>query len=145
MYTDTWIVVAMNAKARFFTAVSNQELEEHDALMHEEGRMKTSDLISDKPGRTFDNFGTGKHHKGSLNEPKVEEMNKFAREVSDHLHQLEKEGEIKQLYVIASPKFLGHLLSVLNNNLKSLLKGQIDKDVVSQTTDKIRSYLPYTL
>jgi len=145
MYKNTWIVVANGSKARFFLAESNNELKEMSELIEEESRMKGEEILTDKPGRSFDSFGAGRHQMESSTDLKEEIAKKFAKEVMDHMEELENDHRVNQLFIIAAPKFLGMIQNHLNPSLKGCLQGTIDKDLTSFPPEKIRHYLPEVL
>ena len=56
----TWIVVADSSRARILSAQNRvQPPTDIEALAHPEGRMKSQDLTTDRPGRTNDSSGVG--------------------------------------------------------------------------------------
>lgn len=145
MYQNTWIVVANSSKARFFQAVSNQDLKEFDTLLHPESRMKGEELLSDKPGTTFDSQGPGRHYVGKMQDLKDSESKEFAKEIGKKLMDIAKEHPIEQLFLASSPKFLGVLVKEIDGNLAGCLKEAINHDITSLTPEEIREYLPYVL
>jgi len=144
MYKDTWIVVANSAKARFLKAVSNRELQEEFVLEHEASRRKGTQVDTDRPGRSFDKFGGGRHHLGNL-EIGDEEALVFAKTISERLTDIAEKHTLNQLFIIAGPKMLGFISSKLHHNVEKKCAGKVDKDVVESSHDQIRSYLPEVL
>ncbi len=59
--TQTWLIVADGARARFFERKSASELSEFDVMVSPEGRTDEGSLASDRPGRSFDSRGDGRH------------------------------------------------------------------------------------
>lgn len=145
MYHKTWIVVANGTLAKFFQATSNEVLKEVDSLQHPQTKAKGTDVLSDKPGRTFDSQGKGRHHVGTLQTLEDQEMEKFAKEINLKLKKLAEAGEINQVFLIAGPRFLGILNKNLNANITELIGGKVDKDLTSEGTEAIRKHLPLCL
>jgi hypothetical protein len=66
-----WIVVADQSKARIFTVDDPRgELQELEQLEHPVGRDQAQTLGSDRPGRSFDSSGQGRHAMGTSVEAK---------------------------------------------------------------------------
>ena len=66
-----WIVVADQSKARVFTVDDPRgELRELEHLEHLAGSDQAQTLGSDRPGRSFDSSGQGRHAMGTSVEPK---------------------------------------------------------------------------
>jgi Protein required for attachment to host cells len=56
--TETWVLVADAAGARVLRAdAETRRLELLRTYPHEEGRAKPSDLVADRPGRSFESTG----------------------------------------------------------------------------------------
>ncbi len=144
MFKDTWIVVANKAKANFLKAESNKDLVLQFNMDHEESRKRGIEIDSDRPGRSYDSQGAGRHHLGSI-EPQDEEMHVFAKQIAEKLTRLTEDGELKQLFLVAGPKMLGAIIEKLHVNTSKLLKDKIDKDVVDFNLETIRHYLPEVL
>ena len=145
MYKGAWVVVANASTAKFYKATSNDTLEEVDAIDHPKSRARGRDIFTDKPGRSFDIGGRGRHHVGTLQEVDTQELMRFAKELSQKLVKLSEAGELKKIYLVASPKFLGVLNKNLDPKIQSLIEGKVDKDLTSEPPDAIRQHLPLTL
>ena len=142
MYKNTWVIVANGSKARFFQASSNEDLKEVETFIHEETRMKGEELSTDKPGRVFDSVGSGRHSVGNPKDLKAEEETIFARQIATRFEQHVDQHQINQLFIVASPHFLGELQKSLKDKVKKKIQGTINKDLTSQKPAEIRKYLP---
>ncbi|HIE56381.1 MAG TPA: host attachment protein, partial [Chromatiaceae bacterium] len=67
---------------------------------------------------------------------------RFAKKLCEKLRQGALDKAFDKLYILAPPAFLGELRECLEANLKSLVAGEITKDVVKQTPEEIRKKLP---
>jgi protein required for attachment to host cells len=115
-----FVLVADASRARLYSYLSYSNharskfvlLEEFE---HPEGRAKTSDIMADKPGRTFSSgpMSAARSAKEYRTDPKRVEAEKFARELSRHLASLFDAHAFDALIVAAPPKFLGLLRSAL--------------------------------
>src|SRR5579859_4173406 len=82
MKKTVWIVVANRAVARLFRASQpTGPLEELDSFIHPEGRLQEHDLVSDRPGRAFDSFGSGRHAEDPDTLATTQEATNFAIEL----------------------------------------------------------------
>ena len=140
-----WVVVADQSKARIFTVA-----DPHGALLHvgelehPEAREREQALTSDRPGRSFDSSGQGRHAMGSKVEPGKQESIRFAKQVADHLQTAHNEGRCDRLLLVVGPPLLG----LLRENLKALsgMKiTEIEKNLGQYDALEIRKHLPKRL
>lgn len=140
-----WIVVADQGRARFFTTSSPRgALMEVGALEHTEGRERPRDLTSDRPGRSFDSAGNGRHAMSSAVEPKKQEAIRFAREIADYLRQAHNEGRCDELLLVAGPDFLGLLREQLRP-VSGFRISELEKNLGQYDSREIRAHLPERL
>jgi hypothetical protein len=90
-----WVVVADQSKARIFTIDDPRgALLEVSELKHPEALEREQKLTSDRPGRSFDSVGQGRHAVGSTVEPGKQETIRFAKQVSDYVQVAHNEGVV---------------------------------------------------
>ena len=132
----TWIVSANASRARVFAQLGGTAgMEEVAALINDAARLRSSDLETDRMGPTS---GTGSTHNtggatpNKLYQPRVtpeqHENQRFARDLCDFLLKAAQEGRYQELDLIASPQFLGAVRQLLDPQVKSRVKIEIDKD-----------------
>lgn len=139
----TWIVVANNSQARFFTTENESApLTELEALTHQEGRLHDREMTADLPGRHKGEVGAGGHAFDQATDPKQHEADLFARHVCGYLEKAHNEGQFDQLLLVAEPHFLGLLRGHLPEQLKKLVIYELDKNIASETAAEIRAHLP---
>jgi protein required for attachment to host cells len=144
--TYTWVVVADSTRARIFSAESSSaSLSEVETLTHPEGRMHDRDITSDLPGRSFDSMGHARHVMEPPTDPKQELAIEFARAIARHLDSARVKKDFEQLVIVAAPTFLGLLREQLTNTCRKLVALELNKNLVQQTPDEIRSHLPKLL
>ena len=140
-----WIVVADQGRVRFFTTASPRgALMEVGMLEHAAARERSQELTSDRPGRSFDSAGTGRHAMSSPVEPKKQEVIRFAKQVADYLHKAYNEGRCDELLLVAGPDFLG----LLREQLKSASEfriSELEKNLGQYDPREIRAHLPERL
>ncbi|WP_293005169.1 host attachment protein [Nitrosomonas sp.] len=144
--TKIWILIANSGNATLFTADSpTASLTELMTFDNPDARVKQMELSSDRPGRSFDSHGEGRHAMATEVEPKEQEQIRFAKLIVDRLEQGRVENAFERLVVVAAPAFLGLLRTNFNAPLSSLLSLEIDKDYTSLRPDELRARLPERL
>ncbi|MDH3872449.1 MAG: host attachment protein [Gammaproteobacteria bacterium] len=140
-----WIVVADQSKARIFTVDDPQgALQEVDHLDHPEARDRSQTLTSDRPGRSFDSGGQGRHAMGTAVEPKEQEAIRFAKQIADHLRTACHEKGCNRLVLVAGPPFLGMLREQLAS-VNEIAITEIQKNLGQYSPHEIRTHLPARL
>ena len=143
---DIWLVTANSNQATIFTAASPiAPLVELVTLTNPDARAKNTDLVSDRPGRTFDSGGTGRHAMEVEVDAKEQAQIRFAKTVADQLERGRIDNAFARLVVVAAPAFLGLLRSNFEAPLASLVSLEIDKDYTTLKPDELRAQLPERL
>lgn len=140
-----WIAVANRAAARIFAAEDPLgALEEIETLIHPAGRALDQDLVSDRPGRTYDRSGTGRH---SESEPVQyqHEAAAFAGEIAACLAKGREADRYGTLVLAAPPAFLGELRKHLDPQTQGLVTLELDKDLAHLDARDLRAHLPERL
>lgn len=141
-----WVLVANSGNATLFTADSpTASLTELMNFDNPYARVKQMELGSDRPGRSFDSHGEGRHAMAVEVEPKEQEQIRFAKLIVDRLEQGRVENAFERLVVVAAPAFLGLLRANFNAPLSSLLSLEIDKDYTALRPEELRTRLPERL
>jgi protein required for attachment to host cells len=135
---DTWIIVANNACARIFSRGQRQtRLREVADLVHPAGRMtQLEQHDKDRPGRSFDSRGAGRHALEPQTGHKLKEATLFARQMADYLEQHEREFE--ELIIVCAPRLLGLLRKQMSKPLAARIRREIRKSIVYMDADSIR-------
>lgn len=143
---NIWILSANSSQATIFSAESQVAQPVAIATMENPAaRIKPMDLVSDRPGRTFDSFGGQRHAKSSEVDPREQEQIRFAKLIVERLERGRLEGEFDRLVVAAGPEFLGELRTHFGAPLKALIAHEIDKDYTALKPAELRSRLPAQL
>ena len=140
----TWIVVADGARARIFvTRGPGTGLEAALPQTELVADSRSSDRTerSDRPGRTFDSTGAGRHAVEPPTDPQRHGQKVFAGEISKILDQHHQKKAFDQLIVIAAPRMLGDLRAALGDNLHKLVDAEIDKDLSKLSAHELADHL----
>lgn len=95
----------------------------------------------DRPPRTFDSVGPGRHamDKGiSLHEK--EELN-FLRRVANRIGEADKAKQFDHLVIAAPPRALGTLRELLPSSVRSRVRAETPKDILDEDQAKLRERL----
>lgn len=142
----TWLVVADNSRARFFSMDSrNGPIEETRSIIHMEARLKGKSMTSDAQGRGSGKGGEGMHAYQDKVSPREQENINFAREISTELDMARKQNKFKQFVLVAAPNFLGKLREQMNKETKRLASFELAKNLSHLEAAEIRKHLPERL
>ena len=119
---------------RFGSWVQKAELSKPEAAGRE------AEFASDRPGRAFDSFGSGRHAMTAGESGRDHEVRNFARELADYLNRGIAAGEFRHIVLIAAPGFLGHLRAGLSDVARRAVVHEAAKDLTGLDVDDIRNY-----
>jgi protein required for attachment to host cells len=142
---QTWVVVADEARARFFERNRDGSLREFDDLVSPELRLHEAELTSDRPGRTFNSPRAGSHALHARHSARDQEIAVFAKKLAEHIDDARVAGYLDKLVLIAPPRFLGELRARLNSQVRELIVHSIDKELTTASTEELAARLPRAL
>ncbi len=146
MTVSICVVVGDSGKAKILLAETGRDpLTELKEYEHPESRLKEQDLVSDGSGSGLDSGGYGKHSMGHEKSAHKEQAKTFAHELCAEIDKLRRNRDLRRIYLVASPKFLGLLRSSLSKQCAGMLAGEVNKDLVNQGIEEIRNHLPKRL
>ncbi len=127
----TWVLIADGARARVLAQDKPfQALK--PALAEEEitgSTAQSKEIGSDRPGRSFDSAGEGRHAMVPPTDPQRYAKYAFARELAERLEEAAHGGRFDRLILVAAPKTLGDLRELLPGVVKARVVAEIDKDL----------------
>ncbi|MEJ1994153.1 MAG: host attachment protein [Limibacillus sp.] len=140
--TRTWILVADAGRARIFANNGvGKGLTEVTDGEHENPLPKTRELGSDKPGRSFDSAGEGRHAMAPRADWHEQAKEAFAKELADWLKSAHQANAYDRLVLAAPPKTLGDLRAELDPQVAKLVSAEISKDLTHQTPDQLEEQI----
>jgi protein required for attachment to host cells len=141
-----WVLAADRVRARLFRAERPVDpLEEMDDLVNPDARSAERELVSDAPGSQDVMRGVAHHALDPQKTEKDHSVEVFARQVAGRLAKLRTEGEMKRVYILANPEFLGMLRNSLDVRTRRLVAAAIPKSVTRLRPEEIRASLPRQL
>ncbi len=141
-----WAIVADEARAIVYGhETKSGPLRKVLTLDNEIARMKASELISDRGGRSFDSGGEGRHAMGEeKNDPRRQAAARFAKTIASRISKAKHSGTCRDFALVAAPRFLGELRAALNTMSKVDPYLEIDKDMVAADPVAIRRLMDST-
>lgn len=137
----TCVVACSSARARFWQSSSRfgdwkalAEMQD-EAASHPE-----SQFASDRPGRSFDIVGKGRHAMSQPESGQDHQTLVFARQVADYLNDAIAESKVTKLVIIAAPRFLGYLRSELSDTALEAIALAEPRNLDDLEEHEIRSY-----
>lgn len=109
-------------------------------MHHPESTSRESDLASDRPGRAFDSFGSGRHAMAPGKSAHQQELLRFADEVADYINTGIASRKFKKVVLLAEPSFLGHLRNRLSGAAAAAVIMSAPKNLTSLDEAQIRHY-----
>ena len=143
----TWLVIA-NATHALIYDISKSHINDTPKLsfhplkelLHQESRLKTSELISDGVGRNHSMSSPASAYEPPMTAHEKESHN-FAKELADYLDSERNQNHYKQLVVCAGPSFYHLLHQALTKQTALLVKKHIEKDYVSLPKTKLNDVI----
>lgn len=137
--TTTWVVIADAARARIVLSEGrNKPFRDIEQLVHGESRLRDTDRISDRPGRSFDSHGEGRHAMEPGTDPADQEAIRFAADIANHLRQARTGNEFDALVLVAPPRFLGLLRKAMDPGSRERVRAEIHKEFTQLDDEEIR-------
>jgi protein required for attachment to host cells len=136
-----WVVVCDGQKALFLHNDGDAELLNLKPVeVLAETHASTTELGTDKPGRTFQSHGPGR---GAVEAPDYHTAAEvdFLRKVAAIIDTAASEGKTKHLVLIAPPKALGIVREALTPAARAIITAEIHKDLVHLPIGTIEAHL----
>jgi protein required for attachment to host cells len=134
----TWILVADGARARVFVNEGvGKGVRELSDRAFVGSRMRGRDIQSDRPGRTYDRAGHGRHAMEPPTDPQEKAESDFLRDVVGWLSEKGHEGAFDRLILIAAPRALGEVRQVMPKPLAQKVTGEIAADLTKSDASEV--------
>lgn len=142
----TWIVIADAARARILlhegAGHGLQQIPDYDFR----GIKNTAqDIQADRPGRSFDSAGEGRHAMEPHSDSVREEKKRFVAKIADLLDEQLGKKAYDRLIIVAAPEALGDLRAAFSAAVTQAVYAELPKDLTKVPNDKLESHLQDTL
>jgi len=139
----TWVVVADGARA-FIVANRGPGtgLSPVPGTAREQAVPRTTELGTDRPGRTFNSNHSGTRH-GM--EPRIDwhqyEKQKFAHGIARLLDEARNRRAFDYLVLVAPPETLGELRAKLDKQTQAMISAEVPKDLTRHMIQDLPNHL----
>lgn len=143
---NNWIVVASSLGAKIFETVKGeQEIHLLEHIDHPEGRLKVSDIESDRPGGTVKGL-SGKPKNGPRIMRQAHDLKKsgdelFIKNVLDHLEHRRKEQQFEKMLLITEKKLGPFFAKHMPDELEKVTISRVNKNYYQMPTAEIYNRL----
>ena len=136
-----WVVVCDGKKALLLENIGDEKfLNLKTKEVREHSDPKTDEQGVDAPGRAFQSVGNTRSAMEQTDWHDQAEQ-RFLQSLVGHLEAAVNGGKAKSLIVVAPPRALGVLRQAYSAKLRSVLRGEIDKDFVRLPVYEIEKHL----
>jgi len=141
IHNGDWVVVCDGAKALILENAGDAvALNLKTKEVHAQTDEKTSAQGTDAPGRSINSVGARRSAMEQTDWHQQDEE-RFLTDLSKRLNAAVSAGEAKSLVLVAPPRALGVLRKACTNGLRSVIRAEIDKDLVKMPVHEIERYL----
>ncbi len=126
----TWILIADGSKAR----IARNDGPGHGVQAVAGGEFQGRNLpgrevASDRPGRSFDSAGRGRHAMEPQTDPHEYDKQAFLMRLAGFLDKKAKQGRYDRLVLVAPPRVLGYLRNRLSDAARRKVSAELGKDL----------------
>lgn len=142
MQTKTYVLIADGARARVFATEPGSD--KLTSALDQEfvgTNLPSREIGSDRPGRSFDSAGLGRHAMEPPTDPHRYQERAFAREVAEIIEQALQRGEFARLIVVAPPKAMGDLRAEFSPEVRKRVTAEVLKDLTKVPTHELPKHL----
>lgn len=140
--TITWILIADAARAQIFANHGpGKGVEAVEGATFDGDHRPDREIMSDKPGRSFESVGATRHAYQPHHDPHRELKKQFAEELAAMLDKRLAEKAYDRLVLVAPPEMLGDLRSALPEPVKHAIYAELDKDLTKTPVSELPDHL----
>jgi protein required for attachment to host cells len=144
--TTTWILIADGARARIFANHGpGKGVEAVEGAEFTADHRPDREILSDKPGRTFESVGTTRHAIQPHHDPHRELKRAFSERLAQLLDQKLAQKAYDRVVLVAPPVTLGDLREALSDPVKAAVYAELGKDLTKTPTHELPEHLAAVL
>jgi protein required for attachment to host cells len=134
----TWLLIADGSRAKVLESLGAHETpREIEDMTLTIDLPKSGELLADRPGRTFDSVGAGRHAKENPTDPHRHLKRSFAGRMVDELRRAMLARRFDRLILVAPPAFLGDLREEMPKELKAKVADEIALDLTNAPKEQL--------
>ena len=142
----TWILIADASLAHVMASTGKEsDLAKVEDFQLDGTTLPGRDLAADRPGRSFDRAGEGRHGMEPRTNPREVEQERFAREIVGALDKADRRQRFDRLILVAPPTFMGLLRDILPPGLANKVSGELTKDLTKVAIHDLPDHLETVL
>jgi protein required for attachment to host cells len=140
--TTTWILIADGARARIYANHGpGKGVEAVEGAEFAGDHRPDREIMSDKPGRTFESVGTTRHAIQPHHDPHRELKRDFSEELAAMLEQQLAQKAFDRVILVAPPPMLGDLRAALSDHVQAVVYAELDKDLTKVPQAELAGHL----
>ena len=137
----TWVLVASGGKARVYQRDRIAGLVAVPRMDFVNEQLPAREIMADKPGRTFDSAGSGRHAMEYVQDPTEAGEDRFAGEVTDALLAALGKNRFNRLVIAAAPAMLARLRRKMPEVMRGRVSAEVDRDYTDTPQKELESLL----
>lgn len=134
-------VVADGGHARFLRPARDNGLHTFESLDSATVHLHTSDLVTERAGRSFESGSPTRHAYTARLDPHDEEKVRFARAVADRINIRSNEAVFDELVLVAPPHVMSEIFDVLDTATAAKVMGKLAKDLTKVPEHELSPHL----
>jgi protein required for attachment to host cells len=139
--TVTWVLLADGAQAKVFEhSGPGTGLTPVPDLLFEEEPLKASEIMADKPGRSFASAGSGRSAMEYHSDPVQVREARFVKSVAEALDRKHQQSAFSRLIIAAAPTALGDLRGAMSDGLKDTVVAEMPKNLTNLPTPQVEKH-----
>jgi protein required for attachment to host cells len=138
----TWVLIADATRARVFenTGKGTGLTIVHDMTLDAE-LLPSHELGTDRPGRSFDSVGSGRHAMESPSDLHREQKRQFARRIAEAIEEQLVTKSFDRLVLVAPPVTMGDLRAALPDKVKTVVAAEVVADLTRTPASELPGHL----
>jgi protein required for attachment to host cells len=138
----TWVLIADGANAKVYQFSEEEpKLQAVKDVSFNIDLPRTHDIVSDRPGRSFESQGRTRHAKSSRSDPHRELKRNLARKIADALKSSLTAKRYNKLVLVAPPVTLGDLRDALAKSVLARVIDEVAQDLIKVPASRLPSHL----
>jgi protein required for attachment to host cells len=134
-------VIADGGHARFVRPAADNALHTFEAVDSTSVHKRDHDLVSDRPGRSFESASVTRHAYSPRTDPHEHEKERFAQLVARRINEDSAADVFNELVVVAPSQVLAELTAGLDTTTRTRLMGSLAKDLVKTPDHELWPHL----
>lgn len=140
--TRTWILIADGARARVVENLGpGKGVSEVTGMEFSQPAERNRDIMSDRPGRSFESADNSRHGMEPPSDPKRLAEAAFVSDLASMLDEKFKAGAFDRLVLVAAPQALGDIRKALSSQLADAVYGELAKDLTKLPNNELTKHL----